>query len=402
MMSDINFGLTPCLKCLKRFKINMIQNNLMPKEKTIHYCLCGVGCGGGVDTYVKSLLQAQPPNVSPHVITSLKNIDQSQFKLLNIQEQQLVWDITGECPVVYTLHNHSPYCPSGSKYFSMRGTACDRAISTLGCTWGHLVDGCGSRRPEKIIQNFKNSYRELETLKKLRIPVIANSDYVRGQLIRHGLPPEQTVTLHCAIPIPKTSSEPLTFETHQNFRLLFAGRIVPEKGLDWLLKALTQVDRRVHLDIAGEGWNRPEMERLAKQLGVSDRVTWHGWCDSEKMDALYRQCYALVFPSLWHEPAGLVTLEAYARHRPVIASSLGGIPEYLRDRTTGILIPANDIKKLAAAINELAEDYQKARSLGEEGYALLVEQFTIETQVKQLQIIYEKTIDDFESSRKNT
>jgi len=90
----------------------------MSEEKTIHYSLCGLGCGGGVDTYVKSLLQAQPPNVSPQVITSLKNIDQSQFKLLHVQEQQLVWDITGECPVVYTLHNHSPYCPSGSKYLA--------------------------------------------------------------------------------------------------------------------------------------------------------------------------------------------------------------------------------------------------------------------------------------------
>jgi hypothetical protein len=47
----------------------------------------------------------------------------------------------------------------------------------------------------------------------------------------------------------------------------------------------------------------------------------------------------------------------------------------------------------------LAEDYQKARSFGENGYALLLEQFTIDTQVKQLQIIYEKTINDFHSSR---
>jgi len=374
----------------------------MSEEKTIHYSLCGLGCGGGVDTYVKSLLQAQPPNVSPQVITSLKNIDQSQFKLLHVQEQQLVWDITGECPVVYTLHNHSPYCPSGSKYLAVSGIGCDRAMSTLGCTWGHLVDGCGSRRPENIIQNFQRSYRELETLKKLRIPVIANSDYVRGQLIRHGLPPEQTVTLHCAIPIPETSTEPLTLETHQNSRLLFAGRIVPGKGLEWLLKALTQVERRVHLDVAGEGWDQPRMERLAKKLGVSDRVTWHGWCEREKMDALYRQCYAMVFPSLWHEPAGLVTLEAYARHRPVIASSLGGIPEYVLDGKTGILIPANDIKNLAAAINELAENYQKARSFGQEGYTFLLERFTMENHVKDLQIIYEKTMANFRSSIKNT
>jgi glycosyltransferase involved in cell wall biosynthesis len=120
------------------------------------------------------------------------------------------------------------------------------------------------------------------------------------------------------------------------------------------------------------------------------------------MDALYQQCYAMVFPSLWHEPAGLVTLEAYARHRPVIASSLGGIPEYVLDGKTGILIPANDVKNLAGAINVLAEDYQKARSFGEEGYTLLLERFTMKNHVKDLQIIYEKTMANFQSSPKNT
>jgi glycosyltransferase involved in cell wall biosynthesis len=59
------------------------------------------------------------------------------------------------------------------------------------------------------------------------------------------------------------------------------------------------------------------------------------------------------------EPAGLITLEAYARYRPVIASAVGGIPEHLRDGETGILVPINDIKQLAAAITELSTSYEK-------------------------------------------
>jgi glycosyltransferase involved in cell wall biosynthesis len=268
-------------------------------------------------------------------------------------------------------------------------------MSYLGCTWGHLVDGCGSRRPQNILQNLQRSHRELETLKKLKIPVIANSNYVRDRLIEHGLSPEQTVTLYCGVAIPKTFAEPLTPEIHQEGRILFAGRIAPNKGLEWLLKALARTSSRIHLDIAGEGWDRLRMEKLATQLGVSDRVTWHGWCDPQKLDSLYQRCFAVIFPSLWHEPAGLVTLEAYARYRPVIASAVGGIPEHLRDGETGILITANDIDRLAEAIAKLSEDYEATRFMGLQGRQMFLEEFTMDVHIQRLQKIYQLCIERF-------
>jgi glycosyltransferase involved in cell wall biosynthesis len=268
-------------------------------------------------------------------------------------------------------------------------------MSVVGCTWGHLVDGCGSRRPQNIIHKVSNSYRLLGKLKELKIPVIANSEYVRQQLISNGLPPEQTVTLRCGTPIPKSATAPLTREIHQNQRILFAGRIVPDKGLEWLIKALAKTDAPVHLDIAGEGWDRPRMEKLVNQLGLNKRVTWHGWCNHEKIDALYQECFAVIFPSVWPEPAGLITLEAYARYRPVIASAVGGIPEHLRDGETGILVSINDIKQLAAAITELSTSYEKSRCLGEQGHTLFLKEFTMDIHVKRLKDIYARTIDNF-------
>jgi glycosyltransferase involved in cell wall biosynthesis len=346
--------------------------------------------GGGIETYLTSLLEHHMPNVSDHILTSLKNLDQSQFKLLHLHNSELLGELRDECPVLYTLHNHNPYCPSGSKYLSTSGGSCDRKMSHLGCTWGHLVDGCGSRRPQNIVKNLQRSYLELEILKKLKIPVIANSDYVKEQLIKHGLSPDQTVTLHCGVAIPKSSTEPLTLENHKNQRILFAGRISPNKGLEWLLRALTFTNHQIQLDIAGEGWDRPRMEKLTQQLELKDRVTWHGWCATEKLDLLYKQCFAVIFPSLWHEPAGLVTLEAYARYRPIIASAVGGIPEHIDSGKTGFLIPANNIRYLADAINELAQNYLKARTMGEQGYILFLKKFTMNIHIQKLQSIYEQ------------
>jgi glycosyltransferase involved in cell wall biosynthesis len=137
------------------------------------------------------------------------------------------------------------------------------------------------------------------------------------------------------------------------------------------------------------------LEQLAHKLGINNRITWHGWCDSDKLNQLYEQCFAVIFPSIWPEPAGLVTLEAYTHYRPVIASAVGGIPEYLQDGETGILVPANDIKMLAEAITDLSCDYHKCRRMGEQGYALFMQEFTMDTHVKHLQKIYENTISEF-------
>ncbi|MEH2399991.1 glycosyltransferase family 4 protein [Nostoc sp.] len=359
-----------------------------------------VGGGGGVETYLASLFEHRPPEISDRVIKSLKNVDQSQFKLLHIHSPDLLLQLTGECPTIFSVHNHSFYCPSGTKYLAGQRTVCDRNFSYLGCTWGKLIDKCGSRRPLRTVRELQKTQNFLDVLKKVKITFIANSEYVRQELIQNGVPPEQTVTLHCGISVPKTATTPLSLEVHQNHRILFVGRIVSDKGLEWLLKTLIHTDPQIKLDIAGEGWERPQLEKLANTLRLSNRITWHGWCDPDKINKLYQQCFAVIFPSVWPEPAGLVTLEAYANYRPVIGSAVGGIPEHLRDGKTGILVPGNNIQKLADAIHELYTDYQKSRHMGEQGHALLMKEFTIDAHLKNLRKIYAKTIAEFDSKGK--
>ncbi|WP_337907097.1 glycosyltransferase family 4 protein [Iningainema tapete] len=355
-----------------------------------------VGSGGGVETYLGSLFDYQIPGISSQVLKSLQNVDQSKCKLLHIHSVDLLLQLTGECPAVFTVHNHSVYCPSGTKYLAGSQVVCDRNFSLFGCTWGKIVDGCGSRKPLRALSEFQHTHQILNFSKNFKkVTFAANSDYVRGQLIKSGIPREQTVTLRYGTPIPKVATAPLTKETHQQKRILFAGRIVPDKGLEWLLRALVHTQPLIKLDIAGEGWDKPRLLTLANKLGLSDRITWHGWCDSNKMNMLYQQCMAVIFPSVWPEPAGLITLEASARYRPVIASAVGGIPEHLQNGHTGILVPANDLEKLAQAITELETNYDKCRTMGEKGRDLYMHNFTLDVHVKNLLSLYEKTILDF-------
>ncbi|MBW4596508.1 MAG: glycosyltransferase family 4 protein [Brasilonema angustatum HA4187-MV1] len=369
-------------------------------DNLIYHCSSfRVHGNGGAETYLTSLIQSPQSGVSDFVIKSLKELNQSRFKLLHIHSPDLLEQVKGECPTVFTVHNHSLYCASGTKYLAAQDVICDRNFSYLGCLWGKIIDGCGSRKPARVIQELQSTHHLNNFIRNLKVTFLANSDYVRKQLIKNGLPPQQTVTLRCGISVPQIATAPLSLETYKIGRILFVGRIVPDKGLEWLLKTLVHTDSQIHLDIAGEGWERPRLEKLAQKLGLNNRITWHGWCDSNKLNQLYEQCFAVIFPSVWPEPAGLVTLEAYAHYRPVIASAVGGIPEYLQDGETGVLVPANNIKMLAQAITHLSSDYQKCRQMGEQGHALLMQEFTMDVHVKYLQKIYENTISEFVSQK---
>ena len=369
--------------------------------KVQHFATNLASSGGGVKSYLDGLLASSISTYSHEIITSLDSIDTSQEVLLHIHQGELLSSLSNQCPTIYTLHNHHPYCPSGSKYLLTQGIVCDRQMSILGCTWGHLIDGCGSRRPQKITYNFKRAYSALNALKKLKITVIANSDYVRSQLIANGLPASQVVTLRCGINVPQASHQPLDQDVHGKKHIFFAGRIVPDKGLDWLLRAMPLLDPQIHLDIAGEGWAMPQVRQLAEDLQIGDRLTWHGWCQSEKLEDLYRQSFAVIFPSVWAEPAGLITLEAYVRFRPVIASATGGIPEHIQDGKTGILVAPNNVEQLAAAITDLANNFEKARAIGIAGNALFHEEFTLAIHAQRLSQIYDMAIAQYRASYKN-
>ena len=375
-------------------------NETIVSQQKIYQCSAtDIRGGGGIETYIASLVNSEILGVSNHHINSFQNLDQGQCKLLHLHDPEFLAELRGECPAIFTLHNHCSYCPSGTKYLANRQQKCDRNMHLLGCTWGHLVDGCGSRRPEKIWQNWQSSYDFLSNAKKINIPIIANSNYVRKQIINNGLSPHRVITLHCGVKQPKYPTTSLTKEIHQNQRILFVGRIVPDKGIEWLLKALAKTNPNIHLDIAGEGWIKSKMEKLAKKIGLNERITWHGWCNKDKLETLYQQCLAVVFPSLWPEPAGLVTLEAYAHYRPIIASSIGGIPEYVQNSKTGILITPNHIQNLADAINELATNYHKSRLMGEQGQEWFQQEFSLDLHIHKLEKIYSQTITEFKHPR---
>jgi len=285
-------------------------------------------------------------------------------------------------PTVRTMHDNTAACPSGTRHLARAGSPCPRLASLPACLWGHVVDGCGSRRPQRIRNNFEQFADETHVLSA--VPVIAVSDYVKQEMVRAGYDAD-TITV---VPSPApTRTDPLPPATTTVPRFLFMGRIVPEKGLDWLLNALALVEEPLHLDVAGDGYALNATRNLCTHLGLDDRVTFHGWVDGDALDALMVDAWALVVPSVWQEPAGLVTLEAAAAGRPVIASRVGGLPEYATEEYA-ILVAPNDTPALANALTALATDPDRAAQLGTAGRRVAMEQFAMSTFADRLDATY--------------
>lgn len=149
-------------------------------------------------------------------------------------------------------------------------------------------------------------------------------------------------------------------------RLLAMGRLHRNKGFDTLLRALPGMPAGAHLSLAGEGPERAGLQRLAEELGVTDRVSFLGW--RRDRGALLAGCDIFLCPSR-HEPLGNVVLEAFSAARPVIAAASQGPKEVIADGETGLLVPVDDAAALAEATAALIADPQHAARLAQQGRA---------------------------------
>lgn len=148
--------------------------------------------------------------------------------------------------------------------------------------------------------------------------------------------------------------------------LLFAGRLAPQKGVDLAIRALRElvpVFSALQLRVAGAGAWEQAYRNLARRLGIGDRVHWLGWLEPAELRAEYRRCTAFLMPSRF-EPFGLSALEAMACGAPVVASATGGLPEFITDRESGLLVPPADPAALSQCLQDLLLNPERAAPLG--------------------------------------
>ena len=150
--------------------------------------------------------------------------------------------------------------------------------------------------------------------------------------------------------------------------VLSVGRLEPIKRIDLVVRAMRHVQAPIRLVVAGDGRERAAIEKLIAELGLGERVELRRQIDDEALIDLYAGALAVVYPP-YDEDYGYVTLEAFLARKPVVtAEDSGGPLEFVDEGVTGA-VRAPDPEALAAAIDDLAADRERAARLGEAGFA---------------------------------
>jgi glycosyltransferase involved in cell wall biosynthesis len=231
-----------------------------------------------------------------------------------------------------------------------------RIISDFSARTGALY---GRSRESRIIQALEQFVLRRADL------VLPMGSFTHQLASRAGVPEDRILEL--PHPAPWFGTEVIPAERDDPRRVAGAGRLVPDKGFDVLLVAFAEIAEEypdVILDLAGDGPERSNLQRMATSLGLADRVRFRGWVGANAMPGFFGGASVAVLPSRVNEGLGMVLVEAGLAGCALIGSDVGGIRDIIRPDVTGILAPPNDPGSLADALRTLLQEPKRASRLG--------------------------------------
>ncbi len=172
--------------------------------------------------------------------------------------------------------------------------------------------------------------------------------------------------------------------------VLFTGRLTPQKGVDYLIKAAKQIDGEVL--ILGDGPERENLQKLIDTLKITNcRILGYMSPRSHiSYKAFYARADVYVAPSTWKEPLGLVVLEAMAAKTPVISTRAGGVMSLIKDGYNGYLVHVRNSAEIADRVNTLLSNESLRNKMAERSYAMVVKRYTWGRIAEQFTTIYKK------------
>lgn len=288
-------------------------------------------------------------------------------------------------PVVLTLHDYKPVCPvytqlSNGQPCARCGDGTFEAILARRCADGSLGRSA-LLWAEARYHALLGSYHRVEKF-------IAPSRFMYEAIVRR-------FSADKVIHIPNgIDSSRIDMSVGDDGYILYCGRLSPEKGVEDLLKAHTTAHGAWRLVIAGTG---PLLDELRKKYPAAD---FKGHLSGIELERTIRGAALIVVPSVWHENSPLSILEAMAHGKPVVASRIGGIPELVRDGTTGLLFDPGNASELSEKIRDLLADRSRRETFGRNAREIVEIEYSLERHGAALFSLYADLIASAGSYRK--
>lgn len=308
--------------------------------------------------------------------------------------QDPCWDawLAEQFPTVFFAHGYFGACISGRKCHAVGELeVCQRKLGPA-CLMLYLPRRCGGRSPVRMLRDYRRERYRQRNLKLFRKVVVA-SQYMANEFLRQGVSIDR---LH-VLPLFPTGTTPdikppERRETWTN-RVLMVGRLTELKGTAIAAKAVSIaskiLNRTLTLVVVGNGPGQATIERDASQYHVPLEIL--GWTGYEERNAAMRNADALLVPSLWPEPFGLVGIEAGCAGLPAVAFDVGGIRDWLHHGISGELVSETPPSPqcLGKSLAELLSDVERHHRL-QQGAWSIAKQYHIERHVDQLTAILQR------------
>jgi glycosyltransferase involved in cell wall biosynthesis len=175
----------------------------------------------------------------------------------------------------------------------------------------------------------------------------------------------------------------------EEFVAVTVAYLIKDKGVDVAVKALAQLPANAVLCVVGGGPELASLQALALDLGIEGRVRFLG--PQRNVEPLMQAADCALCPSVWAEAAGLVNLEALACGLPVVASRIGGIPEFVVDGRNGLLFAPGRHDELAEAMRRLYDDLAFRERLGRKARSMAIERHSTQSLLADHLAIYRAT-----------
>lgn len=285
-------------------------------------------------------------------------------------------------PVVQTLHNYRLLCLNSLLY--REGRVCEECLGSA-VPWKGVAHACyrEDRKASGAVATMLITHRALGTWRKAVDAYAVFTEFAREKFVQGGLPEKKLMVKPNFV-----DPDPGMGEGKGGYAL-FVGRLSQEKGVDTLLAAWERLGEKVPLKIVGDG---PLAPRVAEAAGRLKGVAWLGRQPRERVLALMKDAWALIFPSGCYEGFPVVLAEAYAAGLPVIACDLGSMSSLVDHGRTGLHFRPGDPPDLATQVEWASTHPVEMEQMRREARSEFETKYTAERNYEALMGIYQTVL----------
>jgi len=232
---------------------------------------------------------------------------------------------------------------------------------------------------------------------------IALCKYTKTQLVKWHVKPNRILVIPLFAPdiewFDKAKKIEVPLEQYnlkdiENPVIFYAARHIHVKGFHYLLKAADEVLRKFDATfvVGGKGPLMSSLKNLTNKLGISNHIVFTGWISNYHMPYLLSNIADICVSTSLVEQLPSYIMECMAAGKPLVASSVGGVPEIVENTVNGYLVPSRDYEETARRIMDLLSDPEKARKMGLAGRKMIKEQLNMKCSILKLMKVYEESL----------